>query len=137
MHLQINRNSICLVSMLFFFTALHAQLTDSLNLYHKEGYASYYANKFNGRITTSGERFSNKQLTAAHRTLAFGTLVKVTNTKTGKCVILKINDRGPHSRKRIIDVTRRAAKHLGMLNGKGIVWVRVEELPSQNLPKSK
>lgn len=137
MHFQINRNSICLVSMLLFFTALKAQTTDSLNLYLKEGYASYYANKFNGRITTSGERFSNKQLTAAHRTLAFGTLVKVTNTKTGKWVILKINDRGPRSRKRIIDVTRRAAKHLGMLNGKGILWVRVEELPSQNLPKLK
>lgn len=137
MHFQINRNSICLVSMLLFFTALNAQTTDLINLYHNEGYASYYANKFNGRITTSGERFSNKQLTAAHRSLPFGTLVKVTNTKTGKWVILKINDRGPRSRKRIIDVTRRAAKHLGMLNGKGIVWVRVEELPSQNLSESK
>lgn len=131
MHFQINRNSICLVSMLLFFTALSAQTTDSLKLYNKEGYASYYADKFNGRITTSGERFSNNKLTAAHRSLPFGALVKVTNMQTKKWVILKINDRGPRSHKRIIDVSRRAAKHLGMLNGKGIVWVRVEELPAQ------
>jgi len=101
----------------------------SISIYKERGIASFYAHKFNGRRTTSGEIYSGKKLTAAHKTLPFGTKVKVTNVKTGKWVILTINDRGPRSPKRIIDVSGRAAKHLGMLKGVGKVEVLVEEIP--------
>jgi rare lipoprotein A len=108
---------------------------DTINRYVKIGFASYYATSFQGRKTANGEIFNNNKLTAAHLTLPFGTLVKVTNIKTGKWVIVRINDRGPYNRKRIIDLSYRAAKHLGMINGKGIVKVKVEELPTRVPPQ--
>ncbi len=135
MPVQIKLKYYCFGLLFFLLANAYAQQADSVDtkeLYRQEGYASYYHKKFHGRKTTSGERFSNKELTAAHRTLPFGTLVKVTNIQTGKWVILKINDRGPRSRKRVIDVSYRAARHLGMLNGKGIVRVSVEELPKSD-----
>lgn len=134
MAVQIKLKYYCFKLLFLLSVAAFAQEVDSVatsGLYVQEGYASYYHKKFHGRKTTSGERFSNRELTAAHRALPFGTLVKVTNLKTGKWVILKVNDRGPRSKKRIIDVSYRAARHLGMLNGAGIVKVRVEELPKQ------
>jgi rare lipoprotein A len=108
---------------------------DTIKRYVKTGLASYYATSFQGRKTANGEIFNNNKLTAAHLTLPFGTLVKVTNIKTGKWVIVRINDRGPYNRKRIIDLSYRAAKHLGMINGKGIVKVKVEELPPRVPPQ--
>lgn len=98
-------------------------------VYRDTGYASYYAAKFEGRKTANGERYRKKELTAAHRTLPFGTLLKVTNPKNGKWVVVRVNDRGPHHRKRIIDLSYRAAKHLGMVNGQGILKVYIEEVP--------
>ena len=103
-------------------------------LYSKEGVASFYANKFHGKRTANGDRYHKNKLTAAHRTLPFGTLVKVTSLKNGKWVIVRINDRGPYNRKRTIDLSYRAAKHLGMVNGKGITRVKVEELPPRSIP---
>lgn len=103
-------------------------------LYVKVGLASYYANKFHGRRTTSGEKYHKNKFTAAHRTLPFGTKVKVTSLKNKKWVIVRINDRGPHNKKRIIDLSYRAAKHLGITNGKGLAKVRVEEIPVQPKP---
>lgn len=88
------------------------------------GFASHYANRFHGQKTANGERYHKNRLTAAHRTLPFNTKVKVTNLKTGKWVIVRINDRGPYARKRIIDLSHRAAKHLGML--RGVLRVKVE-----------
>ncbi|MBU7580265.1 MAG: septal ring lytic transglycosylase RlpA family protein [Porphyrobacter sp.] len=79
------------------------------------GNASYYAAKFQGRRTASGERFDNDDLTAAHRTLPFGSLVRVTNPANGKSVVVRINDRGPFSAGRTIDVSRAAAVELGMI----------------------
>lgn len=79
------------------------------------GSASYYAAKFNGRRTASGERFDNADLTAAHRTLPFGSLVRVTNPANGRSVVVRINDRGPFTRGRLIDVSRAAAEELGMV----------------------
>ncbi|MES2691002.1 MAG: septal ring lytic transglycosylase RlpA family protein [Bacteroidota bacterium] len=93
--------------------------------FRQTGVASYYANKFHGRRTSSGERYSKNKLTAAHRTLPFGTLVKVTEVKTGKWLIVRINDRGPHTRKRIIDLSYEAARQLGMVKGKGLLKVRI------------
>lgn len=80
------------------------------------GKASYYANKFNGRKTASGQRFYNWKRTAAHKTLPFGTKVKVTNLRNGKTVKVRINDRGPFVAGRIIDLSRRAARKIDMVN---------------------
>lgn len=93
--------------------------------FRQTGVASYYANKFHGRRTSSGERYSKHKLTAAHRTLPFGTMVKVTEVKTGKWLIVRVNDRGPHNRKRIIDLSYEAARQLGMVKGKGLLKVRI------------
>ena len=86
------------------------------------GTASYYGRKFNGRRTANGERFDMTQMTAAHRTLPFGSRVLVTNQRTGKSVVVRINDRGPFHGNRIIDVSRAAASELGLIRrGKGTV----------------
>ncbi|MFN3389331.1 MAG: septal ring lytic transglycosylase RlpA family protein [Allosphingosinicella sp.] len=76
--------------------------------------ASYYGKGFAGRPTASGERFDPKLLTAAHRTLAFGTLVKVTDTVTGKSVVVRINDRGPFHGNRVLDLSEGAARQIGL-----------------------
>lgn len=78
------------------------------------GLASFYAAKFNGKRTASGEKFSSKVLTAAHLTLPFGTLLRVTNLQNMKSVIVRVNDRGPHVRGRIVDLSRAAAELIGM-----------------------
>lgn len=78
------------------------------------GKASYYAKQFNGRKTASGERFDTKQMTAAHKSLPFGTMVEVTNLSNRKKCVVKITDRGPFKPGRIIDLTQAAAKRLGM-----------------------
>jgi rare lipoprotein A len=80
------------------------------------GLASWYGDKYHGRRTSNGEIYNQYKLTAAHRTLAFNTLVKVTNLKNGKSVIVRINDRGPFVRGRIIDLSYAAAKEIGMLD---------------------
>ncbi len=79
------------------------------------GSASYYAARFDGQRTASGERFDNDDMTAAHRTLPFGSLVRVTNPGNGRSVVVRINDRGPFTRGRLIDVSRAAAVELGMI----------------------
>jgi rare lipoprotein A len=94
------------------------------------GMASWYGNRFHGRETASGERFSMMQLTAAHRNLPLGTKVIVTNLATNEAVEVKINDRGPfwETRRRIIDLSRAAADTIGLLNrGVGQVQVIVSE----------
>lgn len=86
------------------------------------GTASYYADKFNGRRTASGEPFSNRALTAAHRSLPFGSKVRVTNPATGRSVVVRINDRGPFHGGRVIDLSRNAAEQVGIVQrGHGAV----------------
>jgi rare lipoprotein A len=94
-------------------------------LFTEQGKASYYASKFEGRPTASGEKFTNAELTAAHPSLAFNTLVKVTNTTNGKSVIVRINDRGPHVKARILDMSEAAAREIGMIQS-GIATVQIE-----------
>ncbi len=89
------------------------------------GIASFYASGFHGKKTASGEIFSNRKYTAAHRKLPFGTKVKVTNLSNNKKVIVKINDRGPYAKGRIIDLSYQAAKDLDMIK-KGVVKVKIE-----------
>jgi len=78
------------------------------------GKASFYADKFNGRKTASGETFRNSKLTAAHKTLPFDTKVKVINKNNGKSVKVRINDRGPFVAGRIIDLSKKAAKKIDL-----------------------
>lgn len=92
-----------------------------------EGYASYYANEFHGRQTANGETYDMHAMTAAHRTLPFGTKVRVTNTSGGQSVVVRINDRGPFKDERVIDVSLAAAKKLGLI-GPGTSWVTLEIL---------
>lgn len=89
------------------------------------GIASYYANKFHGRKTASGERFSQDSLTAAHRTLPMGTVVRVTNIANDKSVFVRVNDRGPFVPGRLIDLSAAAADSLGFIH-RGTTKVRVE-----------
>ena len=79
------------------------------------GRASWYGPGFNGKKAASGERFNQNEMTAAHKTLPFGTVVKVVNQKTGKSVQVRINDRGPYVGSRIIDLSKAAATRLGMI----------------------
>lgn len=93
---------------------------------HSEsGMASYYGNEFHGRKTANGERFDQGKLTAAHRTMPFGTRVKVTNTQNGRSVVVRINDRGPFAKGRIIDLSSSAFKSIASINA-GVVPVRVQ-----------
>ncbi|MCB5424183.1 septal ring lytic transglycosylase RlpA family protein [Altererythrobacter sp. CC-YST694] len=88
------------------------------------GLASWYGKEFKGRRTASGEKFNPTELTAAHPSLPFGSLVRVTNTKTGQNVVVRINDRGPYTHKRLIDVSQAAARELGLIGpGSGQVSI--------------
>jgi rare lipoprotein A len=91
------------------------------------GLASYYADKYHGRTTASGERFDQNAMTAAHRTLPFGTKVKVTNVENGKSVLVRINDRGPFVKGRIIDLSRSAFARIGSTRA-GVMPVEIEVL---------
>jgi rare lipoprotein A len=95
------------------------------------GHASYYGMDFAGRRTANGERFEPNHLTAAHRTLPFGSLVRVTNLENGKSVVVRINDRGPFHPRRVIDLSLGAAKAIDMVR-KGMVNVKLELLPPQD-----
>ena len=89
------------------------------------GVASYYGRRFHGRRTANGERFNMNAMTAAHKTLAFGTRVRVTNQRNGRSVVVRINDRGPFVRGRTIDLSRSAAQQIGMI-GSGHARVKLE-----------
>ncbi|MCU0834333.1 MAG: septal ring lytic transglycosylase RlpA family protein [Chromatiaceae bacterium] len=91
----------------------------------ENGIASFYHDRFHGRKTANGERFDQSAYTAAHKTLPLGTTVRVTRVDNGKSILVRINDRGPFKKGRVIDLSRRAARDLGMIE-KGLVKVKVE-----------
>jgi rare lipoprotein A len=91
------------------------------------GKASYYARGLKGRLTASGERHDPGALTAASPSLPLGSTAKVTNTENGRSVVVRIDDRGPHAKHRILDVSRKAADHLAF-KGKGVAEVAVQPL---------
>lgn len=93
----------------------------------RTGIASYYARRFHGRVTASGELHDEDALVAAHRTLPFGTRVRVTHLATERSVVVRINDRGPYAPGRILDLSRRAARELGFLDA-GLARVRIDVL---------
>ncbi len=91
----------------------------------ERGKATWYGGKFQGRKTASGERFDKRALTAAHKTLPFGSVVRVTNLANRRSVVVRINDRGPYGKGRVIDVSEAAARKLKMIRA-GVVPVTVE-----------
>ena len=95
--------------------------------YARTGMISYYGGRFHGRKTASGARFDKNAMTAAHRTLPFGTRLKVTNLDNGKTVTVTVNDRGPYAHGRILDLSEAAARELGMLSS-GTVKAKIEVL---------
>ncbi|MGV6474661.1 septal ring lytic transglycosylase RlpA family protein [Azotobacter vinelandii] len=95
--------------------------------YSAEGMASYYASHHHGKRTASGEPVDRNTLTAAHRTLPLGSRVRVTSLSTRRSVVVRINDRGPHTRGRIIDLSYKAARQLEILHA-GVALVRLELL---------
>ena len=99
--------------------------TSSFNKNSQIGKASWYGKKYHGRKTASGETYDMYKLTAAHRTLKFGTIVKVTNTSNGRSLSVKVNDRGPFVSGRIIDLSYAAAKKLDFIN-QGVANVLIE-----------
>ncbi len=107
------------------FIVLVSFTTASRAFAAQEGFASWYGGKFQGRLTSSGEVFDTNLKTAAHKSLPFGTIVKVTDQENGKSTVVKINDRGPFVEGRIIDLSRAAAEELDMV-GRGIARVSVE-----------
>lgn len=96
--------------------------------YKSKGIASYYHDKFNGKKTASGERFSNKEYTAAHKKLPFGTKVRVTNLENGKSVVVTVNDRGPFSKGREIDLSKKAFMEISDKKTHGELSVKIEVL---------
>jgi rare lipoprotein A len=92
----------------------------------QRGEASFYSDKLEGRPTASGEPFSQKRMTAAHRYLPIGTVATVTHRETGHSIKVRINDRGPFSKKRIIDLSARARDELGFDKDRGVIQVTVK-----------
>lgn len=97
----------------------------SKNAFTQAGQGSYYADKFNGRATASGAIYRSGKMTAAHNTLPFGTRIKVTNVKNGRSVKVTVNDRGPHVKGRIVDVSGKAARKLDLVDS-GVVPVQLK-----------
>ena len=120
--------------LVYSLTSHHSPLTSIIFAQGvQKGKASYYAKKFSGRQTASGERLHHDSLTCAHRTYPFGTLLKVTNPANGKEVIVRVTDRGPYVKGRIIDLSVRAARELGII-AQGIAPVTVERYNPANVP---
>jgi rare lipoprotein A len=95
-------------------------------MYVRSAEASYYNDKFNGRKTASGEKFSNSNYTAAHRKLAFGTKIKVTNLANHKSVVVEVNDRGPQKHSRELDLSKRAFMEITDNKNHGTIRISIE-----------
>jgi rare lipoprotein A len=115
-----------LVFLIFFLSVPFYQNKGfALENYSHIGLASWYGKELQGKKTASGRPFDMNEFTAAHKFLPFGTIVKVVNLRNGKGVIVNIIDRGPFSKKRIIDLSHAAAKSIGLLK-RGIAKVKIE-----------
>lgn len=117
---------VAILSVLFIMAALPS-------LCQQKGKASYYSRRANGARTSSGTRLNNDSLVCAHRTHPFGTLLRVRNTANGKEVIVKVIDRGPHARGRVIDISYEAARRLGILAA-GVALVEVSVYDDTKVP---
>jgi rare lipoprotein A len=115
---MMSRRATTLIAWLFGFvilsTSAMAEPPGTRDGQPQQGKASWYGPGFHGRRTASGEIFNRRAMTAAHRTLPFGTLVRVVNPRTGRSAVVRINDRGPYARGRIIDLSQASAEALGI-----------------------
>ncbi len=116
---------------IIFILATILSLSTTTALAQNKGKASYYGNKFHGRRTSDGSRYHKDSLTCAHRTLPFGTLLKVRNQKNGREVVVKVTDRGPFGPGRIVDLSMAAAREIGMVQ-QGVVPVEVTRVGHVN-----
>lgn len=116
-------------------TALNAQTeTKQYKNYNQSGVASWYGRQFHGRTTANGEKFNMHNMTAAHKTLPLGCVVRVTNKANGKSVIVKVNDRGPFVGNRVLDLSYAASKALDFTD-KGVANVKIEVIQLPNKKK--
>lgn len=122
-HMPMKHISACLMILLACLTGAVQVMAQEL----ETGYASFYADRFHGKKTASGESYNKNLFTAAHRSLPFGTMVKVTRVDNQKSVVVRVNDRGPFVKGRVIDLSRAAARQLGMLQP-GTTMVKLEIL---------
>ncbi|WP_425642545.1 septal ring lytic transglycosylase RlpA family protein [Marinomonas gallaica] len=100
---------------------------DDAKGFSQQGKASFYADKFQGRLTANGERFNQRAQTAAHKRLPFGAKVRVTNIANNKSTVVRINDRGPFVSGRVIDLSKSAFRHIGNTR-QGVIDVKIEVL---------
>ncbi|MBO0360332.1 septal ring lytic transglycosylase RlpA family protein [Hymenobacter sp. BT186] len=105
-----------MVGALLGLASLLGACSGGKSAFTQSGQGSYYADKFEGRKTASGTRYRANKLTAAHNTLPFGTVIRVTNQRTHRSVKVKVTDRGPHAKGRIVDLSRKAARRIGMVD---------------------
>ncbi len=133
-----NHNKVQYLSYIILFILLNITFEPVIaeKKFTQTGKASYYGDKFHGRPTASGAKYDKRKFTAAHRKLPFGTKLKVTNLNNGKSVIVEVNDRGPFSKGRIIDLSRAAAEKIGMIQA-GVISVRIESVAGQPGPTPK
>ena len=127
----------CAAAISSLFTPYSSLFTLHFSLLHaqgvQQGKASFYARKFSGHKTASGERLHSDSLTCAHRSYPFGTMLKVYNPANGRSVVVRVTDRGPFVRGRIIDLSRRAAKELGII-AQGVAMVTVQKADMTIVP---
>ena len=122
-----------MIKKLIYVTTLTLIISFTALAQSQSGKASFYSKSFSGRKTASGERLHHDSLTCAHRTYPFGTMLLVTNPANGNHVIVKVTDRGPYVKGRIIDLSVRAAQELGII-AQGIAPVIVEKLDESIIP---
>lgn len=115
-----------LISLFLLSSCSASRGKSAATIYKKKAAVSYYHDKFNGRPTASGEIFSNKKLTAAHKKLPFGTQVRLTNIENNKSVDLKVNDRGPFTRGREMDISKKAFMDITDNKNHGVLQVKIE-----------
>ncbi|MBS1535470.1 MAG: septal ring lytic transglycosylase RlpA family protein [Bacteroidetes bacterium] len=124
----VNKEKAPLVQPEIVFNDTVIAIKGKYKLYKKGVHASYYANKFNGRRTASGKRFDNNKYSAAHRKFPFGTILRITNEETGKFVFVEVTDRGPFSRGREIDLSKKAFMEIAPNKNSGSMLVKIEEV---------
>ena len=117
----------CFSRYKYFLLFIAILLSQTYSVSQVTGTASYYGNKFHGKKTSDGSRYNRDSMTCAHKTYPFGTLLRVRNPKNDRIVIVKVTDRGPHSRNRLIDLSYAAAKELDIVRA-GIAKVEVYKI---------
>ncbi len=123
--------------IIFVLTAFCITMNAQAETVFQQGKASYYGKAHHGKKTASGKRFNMHAMTAAHRSLPFGTQLKVTSKDTGKSVIVTINDRGPYAGGRILDLSQEAARQLGMIKqGVGVVTLEKMNVKQDSVRRS-